>query len=34
VLPAVAGHRLRATGDAPQGPDALVRRLVEAVPLP
>ena len=26
--------RLRATGDAPQGPDALVRRLVEAVPLP
>ena len=34
VLPAVAGHRLRATGDAPLGPDALVRRLVEAVPLP
>jgi hypothetical protein len=33
VLPAVAGHRLRA-GDAPLGPDALARRLVEAVPLP
>ena len=34
VLPAVAGHRLRATDDTPLGPDALVRRLVEAVPLP
>ena len=34
VLPAVAGPRLRATGDAPQGPDVLVRRLIEAVPLP
>jgi MoxR-like ATPase len=32
VLPAVAGHRLRATGDTPLGPDALARRLVEAVP--
>jgi MoxR-like ATPase len=34
VLPAVAGHRLRATDDTLLGPDALVRRLVEAVPLP
>ena len=34
VLPAVAGHRLRAADDAPLPPDALVRRLIEAVPLP
>lgn len=34
VLPAVASHRLRATDDAPQTGDALVRRLIEAVPLP
>jgi MoxR-like ATPase len=33
VLPAVAGHRLRAAGDAPASPDALVRSLIEAVPL-
>lgn len=34
VLPAVASHRLRATNDAPQPGDALVRRLIESVPLP
>jgi MoxR-like ATPase len=34
VLPAVAGHRLRAASDMPLGPEALVRRLLEAVPLP
>ena len=34
VLPAVAGHRLRAADDAPQPPEALARRLIEAVPLP
>jgi MoxR-like ATPase len=33
VLPTVAGHRLHG-GDAHHGADALVRRLVEAVPLP
>ncbi|MBS0355372.1 MAG: AAA family ATPase [Proteobacteria bacterium] len=34
VLPAVAGHRLRAADDAPLMPDQLARRLIEAVPLP
>jgi MoxR-like ATPase len=34
VLPAVAGHRLRPTGDAPQTANELTRRLIEAVPLP
>lgn len=34
VLPAVAGHRLRPAGDAPQAADELTRRLIEAVPLP
>ncbi len=33
VLPAVAGHRLRAAGDAPASPDDLVGGLLEAVPL-
>lgn len=33
VLPAVAGHRLRAASDSPLGPEGLVRRLIEAVPL-
>lgn len=34
VLPAVAGHRLRAAEDTPLPPDRLVRRLIEAVALP
>mgnify|MGYP000290532943 FL=1 len=34
VLPAVAGHRLRAAEDMPLPPDRLVRRLIEAVALP
>ncbi|WP_374264801.1 AAA family ATPase [Zoogloea sp.] len=34
VLPAVAGHRLRPADDTPLPPDALVRRLIEAVALP
>lgn len=33
VLPAVAGHRLRGAGEIPASPDALVQRLIEAVPL-
>ena len=34
VLPAVAGHRLRAAEEIPLPPDQLVRRLIEAVALP
>jgi len=34
VLPAVAGHRLRAAEEIPLPPDRLVRRLIEAVALP
>ncbi len=34
VLPAVAGHRLRAAEEMPLPPDRLVRRLIEAVALP
>ncbi|WP_079433047.1 MoxR family ATPase [Zoogloea sp. LCSB751] len=34
VLPAVAGHRLRAADDAAQTAEQLTRRLIEAVPLP
>jgi MoxR-like ATPase len=34
VLPAVAGHRLRAAKEIPLPPDRLVRRLIEAVALP
>ena len=34
VLPAVAGHRLRAAKESPLPPDRLVRRLIEAVALP
>ena len=34
VLPAVAGHRLRAAEDMPLPPDRLVRGLIEAVALP
>lgn len=33
VLPAVAGHRLRASGDTPASPDDLANGLIEAVPL-
>lgn len=34
VLPAVAGHRLRAAGSMQQAPSSLVRHLIEAVALP
>ena len=33
VLPAVAGHRLRASGDTPASPDDLANGQIEAVPL-